>query len=47
MEEKEKKMIDKLIAFVIGMIVGAVALFAALAIYAWRKSRRGIQQVKK
>lgn len=36
-------MIDKLIAFVIGMIVGAVALFVALAVYAWRRQkRRGI-----
>ena len=34
-------MIDKLIAFVLGMIVGAVALFVALAVYAWWRSRRG------
>lgn len=36
-------MIDELIAFVLGMIVGAVALFVTLAIYAWwRQKRRGI-----
>lgn len=36
-------MIDKLIAFVLGVIVGAAALFMALAIYAWwRKKRSGL-----
>lgn len=34
-------MIDKLIAFALGMIAGAEALFLTLAVYAWRKSRRG------
>ena len=33
-------MIDKFIAFVLGIVVGAVALFVALAVYSWRRQRR-------
>ena len=36
-------MIDKFIVFVLGIVVGAVALFVALAVYAWwRQKRSGI-----